>query len=200
MPPPSPQETENPVVLSASLVFGETMNPVTIHSKKYLDFAALRQALSTHLLTIEDPRATARCTHTLHDSLMSAFACMYFQDSSLSLSLSLSQFQLRMQEHENRSNLTNLFQVETIPKDSQLRRSKHMESFQILPEQYLCAIDGVHYHFSENIHCNQCLIKRMPTNRWPTIMACSKALLCTRIKSRWPPVHDAVDCRLWCVA
>ncbi|MFT5084069.1 MAG: hypothetical protein ACI9Y1_002121, partial [Lentisphaeria bacterium] len=37
------------------------------------------------------------------------------------------------------------------------RRSKHLEPFQMLPGQYLCAIDGVYHHTSDHIHCEKCL-------------------------------------------
>lgn len=153
------------------------MSRVSVKPKKHLDFIALRQSFSSHLLTLEDHRVVSRCTHTLHDAVMSAFACMFFQDPSLS------QFQKRLDEHENRNNLRTLFNVETIPKDSQLRdvvdqtpsesfrpvfknyfeclrRGKHLESYQILPKLYLCAVDGVYHHSSENVHCDQCLTKK----------------------------------------
>jgi len=83
---------------------------VLMKSKKYLSFEPLRRTFSDHLLAIQDHRHEARCDHSLHDALMSGFACMYFQDPSLV------QFQQRMQEHENRNNLRTLFAVETIPK------------------------------------------------------------------------------------
>lgn len=148
----------------------------SVKTKKHLDFAALRQCFSTHLENIDDPRVQNRCAHSLHDTFMTAFACMYFQDPSLA------HFQRRLEENENKSNLTTLFGVTSTPKDSQLRavldntdskylrpvfkdyaerlrRGKHLESFQVLPGQYLCAIDGVHYHCSHHIHCDKCLSK-----------------------------------------
>ncbi|VAX23616.1 hypothetical protein MNBD_IGNAVI01-3169 [hydrothermal vent metagenome] len=144
--------------------------------KKHLSFDSLRESFSKHLLSIPDHRQSASCTHSLHDAMMSAFACMFFQDASLS------EFQRRMQEMENRNNLSTLFDVQTIPKDTQLRdivdqinshflrpvfndyfeklrRGKHLEPYQILPGQYLCAIDGVYHHSSDNIHCDQCLTR-----------------------------------------
>ena len=137
-------------------------------SKKHLGFTALRQALSKHLLAIDDQRVEGRCTHTLHDVFMSAFACMFFQDPSISA------FQQRMEEEHNNNNLRTLLAVDTIPKDSQLRdvidpipstvlrpvfkdyferlrRSKQLESFQVLPGQYLCAIDGVYHHITARL-------------------------------------------------
>ena len=145
-------------------------------TKKHLDFKSLRQSLSSHIQNIEDHRQGNRCTHTLHDAVMSGFACMFFQDPTLS------QFQRRMDEDKNRNNLRTLFAVETIPKDTQLRdvidhtdseafrpvfkdyferlrRSKYLEPYQIIPGLYLCAVDGVYHHSSENIHCDHCLTR-----------------------------------------
>jgi hypothetical protein len=148
----------------------------SVKTKKHLDFTALRQCFSEHLESINDPRVQGRCTHSLHDAFMSGFACMFFQDPSLL------HFQQRLEETENVSNLQTMFNVTRTPKDTQLRtvidgtdseyfrpvfkdyaerlrRGKHLEPFQILPEQYLCAIDGVYYHTSNQVHCEKCLTK-----------------------------------------
>lgn len=153
------------------------MSRTSISEKKHLNFKSMHQSLSKHLLDIDDHRVASRCSHTLHDAFMSAFACMYFQDPSLA------HFQRSMEEHANKNNLRTLFGVKAIPKDSQLRdiidnthseslrpvfkeyfehlrRGKHMEEFQVLPGLYLCAIDGVQYHSSENVSCDQCLTKK----------------------------------------
>ncbi len=153
------------------------MDRVATTIKKHLSFDSLRESFSEHLLNIPDHRQSASCTHSLHDAVMSGFACMFFQDPSLS------QFQRRLNETENKDNLRTLFNVQTIPKDTQLRdiidnvdseflrpvyndyfeklrRGKYLEPYQILPGQYLCAIDGVYHHSSDNIHCDQCLTKK----------------------------------------
>jgi len=153
------------------------MPRTSVTIKKHLDFSALRQCFSDHIKTINDQRVQGRCTHSLHDAFMSGFACMFFQDPSLA------HFQKRLDEEENTNNLRTLFKVTTIPKETQLRgvidqidgdvlrpvfkeyferlrRDKQLESFQMIPGQYLCAIDGVYYHTSENVHCDQCLSKK----------------------------------------
>ena len=152
------------------------MSRQAISVKKHLSFDSLRETISTHLLNIEDHRILGRCHHSLHDAVMSSFACMFFQDPSLS------EFQRRMEMDRNENNLRSIFSVKTIPKNSQLRdiidavesesfrpifndfftrlqRSKLLQEFQILPGQYICAIDGVYYHSSEKVHCKQCLTK-----------------------------------------
>jgi Transposase DDE domain len=159
-----------------SILFGVAMPRRSVTTKKHLDFTALRQCFSEHLEGFNDPRVQGRCAHSLHDTFMTAFACMFFQDPSLA------HFQKRLEETENKSNLMTLFNVTSTPKDTQLRsvidetdseclrpvfkdyterlrRGKHLEPFQILPGHYLCAIDGVHYHTSACIHCEKCLHK-----------------------------------------
>lgn len=144
--------------------------------KKHLSFTALKNALSSHFNAIDDPRQQGKCAFSYHDVLMSAFACMYFQDPSLA------QFQKRMKEAKGKSNLQTLFGVENIPQDSQLRdildsipgdafsplfkdyfsrlrRHKHFEDFEVLPGLLMCVIDGTQYHSSTSIKCDGCLTK-----------------------------------------
>lgn len=108
--------------------------------------------------------------------MMSGLSCMYFQDPSLL------QFQKRLQEAEHRNNLTELFNVEVVPKESQMReiidrvnseyfrpifkdyylrlqRSKQLEQFQIFPCMYYFPIDGSQFFSSKEISCEQCLTK-----------------------------------------
>lgn len=144
--------------------------------KKHLSFSALKDSISSHFRTIEDNREQGKCEYSQHDVLMSAFACMYFQDPSLN------EFQKRMQEEQHKNNLLTIFGVKNIPKNSQLRdildiipsetlapifkdffnklrRHKHLEDYAILPNTLLCAIDGTQYHSSKDINCDQCLHK-----------------------------------------
>ncbi|WP_198263052.1 transposase family protein [sulfur-oxidizing endosymbiont of Gigantopelta aegis] len=148
--------------------------------KKHLSFSALKQAISLHFHAIKDSRVQGKCDYSQHDVLMSAFACMYFQDPSLS------EFQKQMEEEQNQNNLRTLFNVEKIPKNSQLRdildlipsktfapafkdlferlrRHKHLEEYAILPNTLLCVIDGTQYYSSKQIHCDCCLHKEHRT-------------------------------------
>lgn len=102
---------------------------------------------------------------------------MYFQEPSLV------QFQKRMQEEQGFNNLQTLFAVKQIPKDSQLRdildtipsdafapifkdyfsrlrRHKHLQHYEILPNLLMCTIDGTHYHSSNKIKCDCCLTQQ----------------------------------------
>ena len=147
-----------------------------MHIKKRLSFTSLRKQLSERICQIKDPRQQGKVGYSLHDCVMSGFAMMYFQDPSLL------EFQRRMEEHGNRNNLRNMFAVEAIPKDTQLRdvldelaseelepifldcfqqmqRGKHLEAYQFLGGKYLITLDGSGYFSSEKIDCPQCLRK-----------------------------------------
>ena len=114
---------------------------------------------------------------SLHDALMSGFACMHFQDPSLL------QFQKRLEEAEHRNNLKTFFEVSSIPKETQMRelidevdseifravfkdyylrlqRGKHLDAYQIFPKLYYFPIDGSQFYSSKEIHCEQCLVKK----------------------------------------
>jgi len=132
--------------------------------------------LSDKFAGIPDWRQIGKVAISLHDAMMSGFACMYFQDPSLL------QFQIRMQEEQHRNNLNTLFEVKDIPKETQMRevidgvdsdyfrsifkniylrlqRGKYLEQFQILPGMYYFPIDGSEFYSSKDIHCDQCLCK-----------------------------------------
>jgi len=144
--------------------------------KKHLSFSALREVLSSYFNSIAEPEHSTKCNYSHHDVLMSAFACMYFQDPSLN------EFQRQMEEERHANNLRTLFGVSHIPKNTQLRdrldtipsdtlapifkelfnrlrRHKHLEDYVIFPNTLLCVIDGTQYHSSKDIHCEQCLHK-----------------------------------------
>ena len=145
-----------------------------MHIKKHLGFAALRKIISKRLRQIEDARQQGKVYYPLHDCAMSAFAMMFFQDPSVL------EFQRRMQESINRNNLKTMFNVESIPKDTQLRdvldqcpldplqkvfadffyhlqRSKQLEAYQFINGMYLMPVDGSQYFSSEKISCPSCL-------------------------------------------
>jgi hypothetical protein len=139
-----------------------------------LGFAALRKIISERLLEIEDGRQQGKVDYTLHDCAMSAFAMMFFQDPSVL------EFQRRMEESINCNNLKTMFNVVSIPKDTQLRdvldlcplnpldkvfadffyhlqRSKQLEAYQFINGMYLMPVDGSQYFSSEKINCPSCL-------------------------------------------
>lgn len=145
--------------------------------KKHLNFTELRKKLSNIFRAIPDWRQPHKVKISIHDTLMSGLACMYFQDPSLL------QFQKRLQERHQRSNLQTLFEVKDIPKETQMReiideidaeifrpafkdyylrlqRGKYLEAYQLFPGRYYFPIDGSGFFSSENIHCERCLTKK----------------------------------------
>ena len=147
-----------------------------MHIKKHLSFSALRKMLSKRFLQAEDTRQ-GDVKYRLHDFFMTGFAMMYFQDPSL-----LS-FQRRLQKAYNQNNLETMFDIKSIPKDSQLRdvldnvsteeleslfpdflyqlqRGNHLKSYQFLDGRYLLPLDGTEYFSSKKICCSSCLQKK----------------------------------------
>jgi hypothetical protein len=145
-----------------------------MHTKKHLSFSALRKKLSECFELISENRELGKVTYDMHDAMMSAFACMYFQDCSLL------QFQTKMKDAKNRSNLQTIFGVKNIPKNGQLRniidevdsselnpffkeyfkqiqRSKYLSDYHVLENMVLLSTDGTGYFSSDSIKCNLCL-------------------------------------------
>lgn len=147
-----------------------------MHSKKHLGFTGLRKILSKRLLEVEDRRNNGRSDYRLHDFFMSGFAMMYLQDSSVLA------FQQRLQKAYNLNNLKTMFNIESIPKETQLRdvldnsstdklatvfsdylhqlqRGKQLEKYKFLNDSYLLPIDGSEYFSSRKLCCPSCLKK-----------------------------------------
>lgn len=142
--------------------------------KKHLSFYSLRKTLSACFSSIPEHRQTSKVDYSIHDTLMSGFACMHFQDPSLL------QFQKRLEKKYHKSNLQTLFGINKIPESTQLRaitngvisyylspffkeyfhrlqRGKHLLEYQLFPELYLIAIDATDYYSSSSISCSKCL-------------------------------------------
>jgi len=147
-----------------------------VQPKKHLRFSNLKKNISERVLQIEDPRREGSVAHSIHDCCLSAFAMMFFQDSSMLA------FQKRIQDEGHKNNLQTMFDVDSIPKATQLRdvldqipsssfdpifadffrllqRSKELKKFEFLDNHYLVSIDGTQYFTSDNITCSGCLEK-----------------------------------------
>ena len=150
---------------------GDLMN---IKPKKHLSFGSLRHFISNHINQYPDWRQEKKCNYSIHDAIMSGFACMYYQSPSLL------QFQKELEESEKSSNIHTLFGVSDIPENTQLRdivdrvdseyfrpvfkeflsrlqRAKHLEQYQFIGGKYLCDIDGTQFFGSNKVNCPQCL-------------------------------------------
>jgi hypothetical protein len=147
-----------------------------MHIKKHLGFTALRTSMAQCFRQIEDHRQVEKVDYCLHDVLMSGFAMMYFQDPSIL------GFQRRLQEHIQLNNLTTVFDIGSIPKETQMRdvtdlipteelsgifpallqqlqRGQQLSQYRLLNGKYLIAIDGSEFFSSDKINCPQCLKK-----------------------------------------
>lgn len=82
---------------------------------KRLTFAAFRDLLAKTFKAIPDKRDPRRISWELPAVLMSAFALLFFQHSSLLA------YQRRMKKQTGHANLERVFQVDAIPSDTQMR-------------------------------------------------------------------------------
>jgi hypothetical protein len=145
-----------------------------MYSKKYLSFTPLIKSLSSLVKKIPDCRKTGSIIYSLHDIVMSAFACMYMQSPSLL------RFQERLKKRSNRNNLETLFAVRKTPKEYALRetltsispqyfkpifrtyfgrlqRNNYLKEFRFIDNKYLLSLDGSDYFSSKKVHCSKCL-------------------------------------------
>lgn len=148
-----------------------------MHVKKHLGFNALRKTITEHILQIEDPRQAGKVDYCIHDVVMSGFAMMFFQDPSLLA------FQRSLQEKAQQNNISAIFNIESIPKDIQMRdvldwvpteklnaifpnfikalqRGRQLSQYQFIDAKYLLSIDGSEYFSSSKISCPHCLKTR----------------------------------------
>ena len=123
---------------------------------------------------IEDHR-TEQAKISLVDTLMSGFALFSLKDPSLLA------FDERREEPEN---LQTIYSIEQIPCDTQMRtildevepeklrlvykdmfgqvqRGKELGAYQIMGKYYLLSLDGTGYFSSKQIHCLNCLVKKL---------------------------------------
>ena len=151
-----------------------------MHIKKQLSFNTLKKNIAESLRQIPDSRQAVKVDHCMHDVLMSGFAMMFFQDPSILA------FQKRMEETIQQNNLSKVFGVHTIPKDSQMRdvtdqvptdtlggifptflnhlqRGRQLDQYRFINGKYLIPIDGTEYFSSEKINCLLPPVKSGPT-------------------------------------
>jgi hypothetical protein len=148
-----------------------------------LTLEALVSLLSDSFQRFPDQRHPDRISFLLHDTLLSGFACMFFQHRSLL------EFQRRMKERRGRCNLETIFGVCEVPSDSQMREILDPLALeplrQLLPvlfekirragwakqfkvslamgkeqgDYYSVALDGTQYFHSTKLECPSCLSK-----------------------------------------
>ena len=146
-----------------------------------LTLEAMIALLSETFGHIPDARRPDRIDYSLHDTLMSGFAMMFFQHSSLL------EFQRKMKQRRGRCNLETIFGVHEVPSDTQMREildGVPLELLrQVLPElfekvrrvgwgkdfkstvpsgfhqgdYYTAMLDGSDYFHATNVQCPGCL-------------------------------------------
>lgn len=144
----------------------------------HLRFPGIRNVLLKHFSRVADHREKDRVDHKLHDVLMSALAMFCYQDPSLLA------FQERTQTPALTQNLKNMWHIQTVPSDTQMRtimdeidsreleglfttffrlvqRGKHLDQYRVLGAYYLCVIDGSEYFSSDHIGCPSCLQQKV---------------------------------------
>jgi hypothetical protein len=145
-----------------------------MHSKKYLSFSPLIKSFTSLIKKIPDKRKKGSVSYSIHNTVMSAFACMYMQSPSLL------RFQERLKKRSNRNNLETLFAVKDTPKEYALRntltsispdylkpifktylgrlqRNNYLKQYQFINGKYLVSMDGTDYFSSKKISCSKCL-------------------------------------------
>jgi len=148
----------------------ETISPQT---RRFLSADALFALLRERFGSVQDQRTEANVTYPLVDVLMSALAMFVFKDPSM----------LAFEDRKEDPSLKNLFKINKIPSDSQMRdildpvdveqlneafadifaelqRGGVLKSFRFFDGGYLLAIDGTGYFSSTNIRCPNCLVKK----------------------------------------
>lgn len=172
--------------------------PFSMRPLESLSLDAMVDLLSRAFHSVPDPRDPTASTYPLHDTLMSGFACMFFQHPSLL------EFQRSMKSKRKLCNLETIFRVRDIPSDTQMRDildGAPIESLRgLLPElfervrragwagdfkttietgaqagdYYTLALDGSDYFHSTKIECPCCLHrkdKQGETHYYHTVVA-----------------------------
>lgn len=138
-----------------------------------LKFDQLVSYLKMHFLLLPDNRVGFNTTYHIQDAALSAFSVFFTQSPSF-----LSH-QQKMQETNGKNNAASLFQVKNIPSDNQVRNlldpiapnhltpvfgfiyknllmNGFIEPYRSINNTILIALDGVCYHSSSEISCEQC--------------------------------------------
>jgi hypothetical protein len=159
-----------PTAWSTMMATTQTISPRT---RRSLSADALFALLRKRFESVQDQRAEIQLTYPLVDVLMSALAMFVFKDPSL----------LAFVDRQDDPSLQNIFKIEKIPSDSQMRdildpidveplneafadifaelqRGGVLKSFRFFDGGYLVAIDGTGYFSSSNIRCPDCLVKK----------------------------------------
>jgi hypothetical protein len=143
-----------------------------------LRFDDLRTALQRQVDQLPDCRKGQNTRYRIQDAALGAFGVFFTQSPSFL------EYQRRLQNSKGRNNAQTLCGVETIPCDNQIRtlldpippshldpvfveglqhldRKHLLDSFRVLGDQLLVALDGTHYFSSQALQCQNCLTRQL---------------------------------------
>lgn len=127
--------------------------------------------------TLPDVRTGKNTSYSIYDAVIAAFSIFYTQSSSF-----LS-WQATMEQTTGNNNARTIFGIDRIPSDNHIRNlldpipseslypvfnriidkiistNEINNGFRCLPQGYLLALDGVWFHSSDSIRCDQCSTK-----------------------------------------
>src|SRR6056297_2963760 len=99
---------QNPTLWSTMMAATPTISPRT---RRFLSADALFALLRKRFESVQDERNEAQVTYPFGDVLMSALAMFVFKDPSM----------LAFEERQDDPSLKNIFKIDKIPSDSQIR-------------------------------------------------------------------------------
>ena len=143
-----------------------------IISRKHVSFDPLIQAVQQGAQRIPDHRQ-AQPDYSITDAVMSGIAMFSLKDPSL----------LAFQERRNDQNMKNIYRIENVPSDTQMReildpidpdqlrplfqdvfrnvqRAGALQPFVFHEGAYLLSLDGTEYYSSKKVHCPSCLQRK----------------------------------------
>ena len=146
------------------------------HPLSFDDLQAILHQCSAHLPDHRKPSPNTR--YTMQDTALGAFGIFFTQSPSFL------EYQRRLQASKGCNNAQTLFGVQPIPCDNQIRTlldpiapshfdpiflevfqrlEQHhlLDSFRVLGDQLLVALDGMTYFSSQAIHCHNCLTRQL---------------------------------------
>lgn len=146
------------------------MSPRT---RKHLSFDPLIRQIHLRAKQLPDSREEDDCRYSVADAMMSAIAMFSLKDPSL----------LAFQERRNDVNMKNIFRIQHVPSDTQMReildplepdllrpmfndvlrelqRGKALEAYHFLDGYCLLSMDGSEYYSSKKVHCEHCMQRK----------------------------------------
>jgi hypothetical protein len=158
-----------------------------VRTALHLRFPGIRRVLLKHFSRIADHRDTEKVSHQLQDVCMSVLAMFCFQDPSLL------EFQKRTRAPTLGANLRNLWGIESIPSDWQMRtvmdeidahefeglfttffrllqRGKYLEQYRVFNRYYLCVMEGSEYFSSDHNRCSLIVPSSAPDGKGAPFM------------------------------